>query len=285
MTGAVPDFQGDLLDWYARHQRTLPWRQTDDAYAVLVSEIMLQQTQVSRVLPAYQSFMQQFPTVSGLAAAPVADVVRCWAGLGYNRRAVALHSAARRIVALHQGVVPDNLAELQALPGVGAYTARAILAFAFGRDEAPVDTNVGRVLMRVTATASRGRALQELADGAVPRGRGRSWSAALMDFGSAVCTAAKPKCPVCPVRQRCAWLAAGGPDPAAASRAGSAPFAGSNRFHRGRLLAALRDHAVPRGELAAAAATDCSERAQQVAAGLVADGLASWEGDSLGLPA
>lgn len=279
-------FQQALLAWYGDERRDLPWRDCDDAYAVLVSEIMLQQTQVSRVVPLFTAFMEQFPDVAGLAAAPVADVVTAWKGLGYNRRAVALHRAARAVVRDHAGVMPRTLAELEALPGVGPYTARAVRAFAHGLDDAPVDTNVGRVLSRAVAGHPlTGRALRDAADAAVPAGRGRDWSAALMDLGARICTARNPRCADCPVAAVCAWVTSGGEDPAKKPGRSSEPFVGSNRYHRGRLLDALRMAPVGADDVAAAAATDSPDRAHELAATLVADGLARWDGNHLRLPA
>ena len=274
-----------LLAWYARHKRTLPWRDIDDAYAVLVSEIMLQQTQVSRVVPAFASFMARFPTPAALAHAPVADVVTAWQGLGYNRRAVALHRAAQAIVEQHGGRVPDDLAALQALPGIGSYTARAVLAFGFGRDVAPVDTNVARVLTRAVAGAAlRPSELQALATAVVPAGAGRDWSAALMDLGATYCTS-RPRCADCPLAEHCTWARAGGDDPAAPRRrTGTETFAGSNRYHRGRLLDSLRCGSVAVGALATAAQLDDHDRAHAMAQALVDDGLAQWDAGVLRLP-
>ncbi|MPZ71792.1 MAG: A/G-specific adenine glycosylase [Nitriliruptorales bacterium] len=282
---AAGAFQDAVLVWYGDHRRDLPWRDIDDPFAVLVSEVMLQQTQVSRVVPKYGEFMVRFPDAATLAAAPVAEVVRMWRGLGYNRRAIALHRAARMIVEGHQGEVPAELTALQALPGIGAYTARAVLAFAFSRPTAPVDTNVARVIARALGEAPvRGAALQAAADELVPKGRARDWSAALMDLGATHCTSGAPRCEGCPVRSTCTWSARGGDDPVTAKR-GAKPFAGSNRYHRGRLLDALRLHALPERDLPGAAAVDSAAAARDVADGLVADGLAQWHGDTLRLPA
>jgi A/G-specific adenine glycosylase len=211
-------------------------------------------------------------------------VLRAWQGLGYNRRAVALHQAAEAIVERHRGHVPRDLDALRALPGIGEYTARAILAFAFGEDVAPVDTNIRRVLQRAVAGAPlAGRALQSVADAVVPHGSGRDWSAALMDLGATVCTS-RPRCDQCPVSQACAWAGVGDDPAAVAPKKAALPFAGSNRFHRGRLLDALRAGRVSRSALAAAARVDQHERAEELAAALVADGLAQWHQDHLYLP-
>ena len=256
---------------------------------MLVSEVMLQQTQVARVEPRYAAFMAHFPTVQACAEAPVGDVIGEWQGLGYNRRAVNLHRAACVVVERHGGRLPDELDALLALPGVGAYTARAVLAFAYARPVGVLDTNVGRVLAR-----RRGRSLgraeaQRLADESVPSGQAWAWNQAMLDLGATVCTP-EPACQHCPVRSSCAWRAAGlaAPDPARGSAGVSGPqsrFDGSDRQGRGRLVAALRLAPVERADLARVAGwPDQPDRSDRVAAGLVADGLASWDGDRLCLP-
>lgn len=277
-----------LLTWYGRTARDFPWRCTRDPYAVLVSEIMLQQTQASRVVAAYESFLARFPDVDALADASPAEVLTAWRGLGYNRRALALQAAARAVVERHGGVVPDDYDALRALPGVGDYTARAVLAFAYDRDVAPVDTNIARVLSRTVAEAPLGRAaLQRLADSLVPRGRGRDWSLALMDLGATVCTARSPKCGACPVRRQCAWRGADAPDPATQGAARPRPqprFAGSDRYHRGRIVEALRAGSVPRAHLGRSAELPDGARLEAILAGLLADGLVEEDGGSLRLP-
>jgi A/G-specific adenine glycosylase len=278
---------GELLAWYGANARDLPWRRVSDPYGVLVSEIMLQQTQVPRAASAWVAFVERFPTVAALAAASPADVLTAWAGLGYNRRAVNLHRAARVIMAEHDGRVPDDLDALRALPGVGEYTARAVLAFAFGQDAAPVDTNVARVLARAVAGSPlTPAAARAVAERVLPEGRARDWGQALMDLGSGTCVARVPRCHVCPIATSCAWLARPGrPDPARRAARASAPFEGSDRYHRGRLVEALRRSAVPRSALRAAAGLDTPARLERLVAGLVEDGLAEWSGDRLRLPA
>jgi len=204
-----------LLDWYGREARDLPWRRTRDPYRILVSEVMLQQTQVARVLPRYEAWVERWPTAAALAAAPVADVLRAWVGLGYNRRALRLREAAA--VVARDGW-PDDLT---ALPGVGAYTAAAVGSFAFGRQEVAVDTNVRRVLAR------RG-------DLAPPPGRAADFNQAMMELGATVCTARRPRCDACPVGQGCA-----GPETLAPRRRARARFEDTDRFARGRIVAAL----------------------------------------------
>lgn len=283
----------DLLSaWYASEARPLPWRATRDPYAVLVSEVMLQQTQAARVEPRWHAFLARFPTVFALAAAPLADVLVEWEGLGYNRRARNLQLAARAVVAEHDGVVPDDLDALRALPGIGEYTARAVLAFAFGRPVAPVDVNVTRVLARAVAGdplgAGAGQALaDQLAIAAGSAGTGGTWSHALMDLGARVCVARSPRCGDCPISTVCAWRRGGGEDPAAASAVRSRPqgrFVGSDRWHRGRLMDALRTGVVDQAELPAAAQLEDPRRLAVLVGGLVSDGLAEWEGESLRLP-
>ena len=244
---------GGLLAWYAANRRDLPWRRTRDPYHILVAEMMLQQTQVPRVLPRWIAWLERFPTLEALAAAPTADVLREWSGLGYNSRAVRLQAIAREVVARHGGRMPREVEALRALPGIGDYTARAIACFAWEQDVPVLDTNVKRVLHRVLAgpEAPRpllgDRQLWALAERAVPPGRGYDWNQGLMDFGSTVCTARKPACVICPLRTICraapsvhAALAAqgrarrkeGAPAPAV-------PFTSSNRYYRGQTLRVL----------------------------------------------
>jgi len=281
-------FADVLLGWYGAQARDLPWRRTRDPYRILVSEIMLQQTQASRAAVAFTAFTSRFPMVRTLAAASVAEVLTAWRGLGYNRRAVGLHKAARVIVDEHAGVVPRDLAALRALPGVGDYTARAVLAFAYGQDVGPVDTNVARVLSRAVAgRALTRREAQSLADALVPEGQGHAWSSALMDLGARHCTARRPACDSCPVLRSCAWRRNGGEDPAGATAVRArptSPFAGSDRYHRGRLVDALREGSVAAADLATAADIENPTRAAALAQRLVADGLAEWHAGSLRLP-
>jgi A/G-specific adenine glycosylase len=281
-----------LLDWFDRTGRELPWRRTRDPWAVLVSEVMLQQTQAERVAPRYLPFLARFPNPATCAAAPAGAVVAAWAGLGYNRRAINLHRSATAVVERHGGRLPDDLGALVTLPGVGPYTARAVLAFAFERRAAVVDVNVARVLARAVAGHPlAGRARQDLADdmvAAVPAGRTWAWNQALVDLGARLCTSRAPACSRCPLAsRRCAWVAAGGrhPDPAAGSIRRQPAFAGSDREGRGRLVAALRGGPVGADRLAAAAGwPDDPARADRVAAALVADGLAADVGGTLTLP-
>ncbi len=253
---------------------------------------MTQQTQVSRVVPLYHAFLARFPTPAACAAAPLGDVLRAWQGLGYNRRARHLHAAARWMVAEFGGRVPDELSALQTAPGVGPYTARAVLAFAFDRDVGVLDTNAGRVVARAAAGRPLGRAeAQRTVDGMVPTGRGWEFGQALLDLGATVCVAGEPRCAACPVRRRCRWAAGGrrAPDPASGS-AGvgrrQSPFAGSDRQARGRLVDVLRHHRLAPDEIAdAMGLRDDRQRARRLSAGLVEEGLVVRSRDgSLSLP-
>jgi A/G-specific adenine glycosylase len=260
---AVAQLQTAVLTWFDRQARAFEFRGIRDPYAILVSEVILQQTQASRGEPAWRAFMARFPTVGTLAAALPADVLRQWSGLGYNRRAVNLQRAARAIVERHGGRVPDDLAALRALPGVGPYTARAVAAIAFGRPVGPVDTNVRRVLGRVAAGHGSARdhgeplpahELQALADAVVPAERPADWTAALMDIGATVCKPSRPDCADCPIAALCRFATVGADQAVPASVAapvrsrrrtaeGAAPYQATNRWLRGRIMARLS--AVP----------------------------------------
>jgi len=202
-------FSRKLLAWYARHKRALPWRDEPDPYRIWVSEIMLQQTQVDTVIPYYQRWLARFPTLAALAAAPLNDVLAAWEGLGYYSRARNLQRAAQIVTAEHSGAVPHTLPELQALPGIGRYTAGAIASIAFGVDAPVLDGNVKRVLARafdvqVDVKSPAGVAqLWALAESLVPRGRAGDYNQALMDLGATVCTPRAPACERCPVQALC----------------------------------------------------------------------------------
>jgi A/G-specific adenine glycosylase len=275
-----------LLEWSrSEGWRDLPWRRTRDPWAILVSELMLQQTQVSRVLPKYLAFLRLFPTPAECAAAPVGDVVRMWAGLGYNRRAVNLHRAAVACVEEHGGLLPDTLEDLLLLPGVGPYTARAVLAFAHEQDVAVLDTNAARVVARINGHRMTLGDAQTAADSLVPPGEGWRWNQAILDLGATVCTKRSPRCERCPVFRSCAWFATGraATDPAEGSGGTSgrqSPFDGSDRQGRGRLVDALRLGPLPLDRVPLVAGwPDDPARADRVAASLVADGLAELSSD------
>jgi A/G-specific adenine glycosylase len=252
---------------------------------VLVSEVMLQQTQVDRVIAYYMAFLAAYPRPADCARAGPGDVVRLWSGLGYNRRALNLHRAATAIVTAHGGVVPADEHSLRLLPGIGVYTARAVLSFAFGADVAVVDTNVVRVLSRCVAGAGLTlREAQALADRLLPAGRSWDFNQSMFDLGATVCTAAAPACARCPLRHQCRWKRGGlsVPDPwrASPSVRPQAPFAGSDRQGRGRLVQALRAGAVAREMVASACGwPDDATRAERITVSLVAEGFAEWTGD------
>jgi A/G-specific adenine glycosylase len=240
------DLHAPVLDWYADHARDLPWRGPGATpWAVMVSEFMLQQTPVARVLPVFDSWMTTWPTPADLAAAPSGEAVRAWGRLGYPRRALRLHAAATAIVDRHHGEVPPSYDELIALPGIGDYTASAIASFAFGGSHAVLDTNVRRVFARAVsgvefpATAVN-KPERVLAESLVPDEEPATWAVAVMELGALVCTAATPRCHSCPISERCAWNLAGHPPYDGPPRRGQA-WAGTDRQVRGRLMAVLRD--------------------------------------------
>jgi len=269
-----------VLSWYAEHARELPWRQPGASpWAILVSEVMLQQTPVARVLPAYEAWLARWPTPRSLAACAPGDAVRQWGRLGYPRRALRLHAAARIITERYAGQVPAAHEALAGLPGVGSYTAAAVASFAFGQRHAVLDTNVRRVLARLVRgeelpPRSTSAAESRLAESLLPADRGEAarWSVAVMELGALVCTAARPRCSGCPVAAACSWRRAG--SPAGASRPAAPRYEGSDRQCRGALLAALRGTSGPvRAVQLEAAWPDHQQRARALD-GLVADGLA-----------
>ena len=220
-------FRGRILSWYRRSGRDLPWRRTHDPYRVLVSEMMLQQTQVSRVVPAYRRFLRRFPTLRALSRAPLGDVLREWSGLGYNRRARDLHRIARMGSAL-----PRTVAGLDALPGIGAYTASAVACFALDQATGFADTNIRRVLGRAILgrLASDGEAV-ELDVRFGSKRKAARWHHALMDIGATICLAKRPRCEVCPVRTVCEYDGVEGP-----AKRKQSPFAASDRRVRGAIM-------------------------------------------------
>jgi A/G-specific adenine glycosylase len=268
-----------VLGWYAAYARDLPWRAPGvSPWAVLVSEIMLQQTPVSRVLPAYQTWLQRWPVPAALAADPPGEAVRQWGRLGYPRRALRLHETATIVTREHGGEIPSTRDELLALPGIGAYTAAAVAVFAFGGRHAVLDTNVRRVLTRLGSGrefpgAQPSTAEYRFAESLLPADAAvaATWSVAVMELGALTCTAASPRCDDCPVAAQCAWLAAGRP-PAEVRPAGQR-YEGTDRQCRGRLLAVLRDCADPVTLTHFDAVwPDDTQRARALD-GLVADGL------------
>ena len=279
---ATRAISGTISRWYLENARDLPWRAPGyGAWGVLVSEIMLQQTQVSRVIPRLEEWLQRWPTPAALAAEPPSAAVRMWDRLGYPRRALALHAAATVIAEQHGDVVPDDVDALLALPGIGDYTARAVAVFAYGQRHPVVDTNVRRVLARALRGVGEAgppatrRDLAEMA-AVLPEDVAASTvvNAGVMELGQVVCTARNPRCDVCPVAHLCAWRAAGYPvydGPAAPKQA---RFEGSDRQVRGRIMAELRASDVPVSRTELAGADQDPARVDRVLAGLVADGLA-----------
>jgi A/G-specific adenine glycosylase len=274
-----------VIGWYRQHRRDLPWRRPDrTAWGVLVSEVMLAQTPVSRVQPVWRQWMARWPAPRDLAAATPADLIRAWGRLGYPRRALRLHAAAAAIVDRHGGRVPEHLDELLALPGIGSYTAAAVCSFAFGQRHAVLDTNVRRVLGRLLdgveyPTASATVAERRQAEALLPAdpAEAAEWAVAVMELGALVCTARNPRCADCPVQRRCRWQARGAPAHSGPPRRGQ-PWHGSDRQVRGRILALLRaaEHWVTAAAIAAAVPDaqlrDPAQRARCLA-GLITDGL------------
>lgn len=290
-TKASGRLRADLLAWFDERRRDFPWRNTRDPWLILVSELMLQQTQADRVVPKFEEFIARWPDPPACAAASSGDVVRAWQGLGYNRRAINLHRAATIITEAHGGQVPDTHEELVALPGIGPYTSRAVLAFAFERDVGIVDVNVARTVSRIRGTSLGRAALQHEADALVPPGDGWTWNQAMLDLGATVCTARSPDCTSCPVAAHCEWFRLGNapPDPASTSAGASRPqarFEGSDRQARGRLVDALRHADVVVDDLPTVMGLpDDPERAAAVAERVVRDGLAVEDRGWLRLPA
>ncbi|MEX0755323.1 MAG: A/G-specific adenine glycosylase [Actinomycetota bacterium] len=278
-----------LLAWYAPRRRTFPWRRSHpDPYHVLVSEVMLQQTQVARVVPAFVAFIERFPTVASLAAAPRAAILRRWEGLGYNRRAVALSEAARMLIREHDGEVPDDLVALRRLPGVGPYTANAIASLAFGRAVAALDVNVARVVARVRLgrEAHDGpiAEVEEAAAGWIDREAPGAWNQALMDLGRELCRPV-PRCGGCPLAGGCGFLRAGA-RPTRRPRS-QGPFEGSDRQVRGAVVEELRHRSSATiGTLALVTGHDEDRIASAVTAldreGLVRAGPAALRGRASG---
>ncbi len=274
------EFQQALLQWYAANKRDLPWRKTTDAYKILVSEIMLQQTQVSRVIPKYEVFLERFPTAHVLARAPPADVITLWAGLGYNRRAVNLQKAAKA-VCVH-GSFPTTSLGLQELPGIGPYTAAAVASFSYNDRVAVVDTNVIRVLSRLffgVETAGKEK-VSRLAQQLVPEDA-RTWNNAVMEFGALIC-AATPQCPSCPFSSDCPALKNGFPE--GVPKIKQSPFEGSSRQARGKILAILRGKKVETAQALSQEIKLSLLKTKKLLAGLEKDGLVVIENKGVRLP-
>ena len=274
-----------LLKWGSDTLRDLPWRRTRNPWHVLVSEVMLQQTSVARVLPKFEAFINEFPTPHDLASAPLGDALRLWSGLGYPRRCRNLREAARVLHEDFNGEFPESVDALLTLPGVGQYTSRAVLAFAFEHDVAVVDTNVSRVLSRLEGRALKAKELQVLADSFVPQGLGWEWNQVMMDFGARHCTTRQPQCAQCPLRQLCVWKGEG-VDPAPASAGASKPqgrFEGSDRQARGRALRAVADGVTTLAALTKTMGVE-EDRARTLVTALVDEGLLVRSGKRFTLP-
>ena len=267
-----------ILEWYAEHQRDLPWRRPEATpWSVMVSEFMLQQTPVTRVLPVHEAWLDAWPTPADLAAAAPGEAVRAWGRLGYPRRALRLHAAAQAIVERHGGQVPASYDDLLALPGVGDYTAAAIASFAYGRAHVVLDTNVRRVFARAEGGAefpapSVTRAERDLARALMPDGQAATWAVAVMELGALVCTATSPACGRCPVADHCAWRTAGHPAYDGPARKVQT-WAGTDRQCRGRLLSVLRDSDGPVHRSRLDAVWSAVGQRERCLASLIDDGL------------
>jgi A/G-specific adenine glycosylase len=287
----MSELHAPILGWYDVHARDLPWRRPEaSAWSVLVSELMLQQTPVARVLPVHGAWLERWPSPAALAAEPTGEAVRMWGRLGYPRRALRLHAAALAIVERHDGEVPAAYDELLALPGVGDYTAAAVASFAHGRRHVVLDTNVRRVLARVESgvefpPTSVTRAERDLAATLLPddEATAATWAVAVMELGALVCTARDPRCEACPVADRCAWLAAGRPAYDGPPRRGQA-WAGTDRQGRGRILALLREAEGTVRAAAVEAVWPEVEQRDRCLAGLVEDGLVAVVDGGYALP-
>ena len=302
-----------LLQWYRAHQRDLPWRSNTDAYAILVSEIMLQQTQVERVLPKYHQFLAAFPTLVDLAAAPTADVITVWASLGYNSRAVRLQSIARQVIVDFGGQIPASVDELLRLKGIGRYTAGAIACFAYHQQVATVDTNIYRVLHRIFLGLEHPEPrittehMFTFAEQVLPPGEAYNWNQALMDLGATICTSANPQCARCPLQEQCQAyrdmsqysLFPGGTvlrqlrkvaEPKTPYEA--KPFTSTSRYFRGRIIDHLRsltpDQRVTLAELGPILKADYSDADSawllKLVQALAKDGLLDFQADGIRLP-
>lgn len=280
-----------VLQWYDANARDLPWRRPSaSAWSVLVSEFMLQQTPVSRVLPVHEAWLERWPAPADLAAEASGEAVRAWGRLGYPRRALRLHAAAVAIVTDHAGVVPEAYDALRALPGVGDYTAAAVAAFAFGQRQVVLDTNVRRVLGRAVSgvelpSRSVTRPERAVAEALLPADppTAATWSVAVMELGALVCTADRPKCDTCPVVDLCAWHGAGRPAYDGPPRPVQT-YAGTDRQCRGRLLAVLRDAPGSVAKARLDAVWDDAVQRERCLASLLADGLVVADGDQYALP-
>lgn len=293
-TPGTSDYARKLIDWFAAEGRDLPWRVADfTPWGILVSEFMLQQTPVVRVIPRLAEWLERWPTPAHLAAVPSGEAVRAWQSLGYPRRALYLHACATAITDMHGGIVPHDIDELRALPGIGDYTSRAVAVFAYGHRHPVVDTNTRRVIAR---------SIQGLDDAGPPSARrdlaamsellpvddtdGRRFNAAIMELGAIVCTARRPDCSICPIRDACAWKQAGFPETHGPKKVVQKKFTGSDRQVRGLVLALLRRSDDPEG-VGMATVRDLwpdLEQLERAVSGLERDGLVDRTPDGIALP-
>lgn len=319
----VTRVQQTLLQWYAVEKRDLPWRATSDPYAILVSEIMLQQTQVDRVLPKYRQFLSTFPTLADLAAASTADVISAWVPLGYNMRAVRLQGIARQVLSEYQGRIPDTIEKLLTLKGIGRYTAGAIACFAYHKQVATVDTNIRRVLHRIffgleyPEPKLNDAQMLTFAGEVLPEGEAYNWNQALMDLGATICTSNNPQCDRCPLREQCQAYTemsqqslfpsgtafrqlrkvAEKKSDYQASKAtqttqAAQPFTSSNRYYRGRIVDLLRQmpaqQRISLDILGPRIKADFGEHElpwlEKIVRGLERDGLVDFKEDGIRLP-
>jgi A/G-specific adenine glycosylase len=280
-----------VIEWFAGNGRDLPWRRPGfTAWGTLVSEFMLQQTPVVRVIPRLEQWLERWPTPADLASASPGDAVRAWASLGYPRRALNLHATAVAITERHGGVVPHDVPSLLALPGVGDYTARAVAVFAYGHRHPVVDVNIRRVIAR--AVHGRGQpgpaAKRDLDDmeALLPESlvEARLANVSIMELGAVVCTARSPKCESCPIAAQCAWRAAGYPEFTGVRAPVQKRFAGSDRQVRGLIMAELRASDIPVTQSEVRGVWPVDEQRERALAGLLADGLVVAVGDAFELP-
>ncbi len=235
-----PSITNLILRWYSRSARDLPWRDEKNPYRILVSEVMLQQTQISRVMEKYPRFIKRFPTLSSLAGASTATVIRAWKGMGYNNRAVRLQKLARTVSASKGERLPRTVYDLESLPGIGRYTANAVACFAFGQQVPVVDTNIRRVLNRIYLLQAKRLDIWELARLSLPERRAYDWNQALMDLGSTICTASNPKCGICPVLKLCPSSFRVKKNRIVRPRTEASHDGLPNRIYRGRIVETLR---------------------------------------------
>jgi A/G-specific adenine glycosylase len=274
--------QATVLGWFDEAARELPWRTDPHPWRVMVSEFMLQQTPVARVLPVFEAWLDRWPTPAALAADSPGEAVRAWGRLGYPRRALRLHASATAIVERHGGEVPSDLDQLRALPGVGDYTAAAIASFAFGQRHVVLDTNVRRLFARTVQgiefpAASINAAERALATELLPDHDAHRWAAATMELGAVVCTARSPRCGACPIEDRCAWNLAGRPAHSGPPRRGQA-YAGTDRQVRGRLLDVVRSADAPVTKADLDAVWDNDDQRERCLNSLLADSLITEDG-------